>query len=277
VKACIDRIKVGSSFHRHAAEYDQHAAVQKRVINRLVSLVNSHVGADPTTILDIGCGTGQLLLSLSERYKNSSLYGLDLAYNMTRCASERLDSKSQFVNADAEYIPFRNDTFDLIVSTSTLQWFDNFELFFQQARRVIKSNGLLCAAFFGGRTLCELHECFSDVTQRRIDGSSGYVNRLHQFMKREDVESALELIDFNQATILTEIETEYYSDVFDLLRSIKRIGAGSSNHKFNAGGLGWKGILNETSRLYSERYGINGEISATYEVMYIVARGHGTV
>jgi malonyl-CoA O-methyltransferase len=96
-------------------------------------------------------------------------------------------------------------------------------------------------------------------------------------MKREDVERALELIDFNQATVLTEIETEYYGDVFDLLRSIKRIGAGSSNHKLSAGGLGWKGILNETSRLYSERYGIDGEISATYEVMYIVARGHGTV
>lgn len=273
MEACIDRNRVGRSFHRQAAEYDQHASVQKRVVNRLISLVKNHVTAAPSAILDVGCGTGQLLVSLREQFPQSRLYGLDLAYNMTHCASERLGADAQFVNADAEFLPFRKGAFDLLVSTSTLQWLENLDMFFQQARRVTRANGLLCIAFFGGSTLCELRDCYREVTEQRVvSSSSDYADRLHRFMERSAVELALDRIDFEQATIMSEIETEYYADVHDLLRSIKRIGAGTSVQGNSRGGLGWRGILNETSRLYCERYGSDGKIPATYEVVYVVAR-----
>lgn len=270
----IDRDKVSRAFHRQATEYDLHTSVQKRVVNRLLSLVKNHITGVPTSILDVGCGTGHLLASLREQYQHSRLYGLDLAYNMTRCASERLGTDAQLVNADAEHLPFRDGMFDLLVSTSTLQWLDNLEVFFQQAHRVTQANGLLCIAFFGGRTLFELRECFREVVEQRIasDSCSGYVNRLHSFRGRTDVEHALERIDFDQATITCEIETDYYSDVHALLRSIKRIGAGTTAQGDGKGGLGWRGILNEVSRLYYERYGADGKIPATYEVVYVVAR-----
>jgi malonyl-CoA O-methyltransferase len=277
MEECIDRNKVGRSFHRQAAEYDLHASVQKRVVNRLLSLVKEHAVGVPASVLDIGCGTGHLLSSLREQFPHSRLYGLDLAYNMTHCASERLGTEALFVNGDAEYLPFRNGAFDLLVSTSTLQWLDNLEVFFQQARRVTHADGLLCVAFFGGRTLCELHECYRDAVEQRIDSCSGNVNRLHRFMDRTDVVHALERIDFERSIIMSEIETDYYADVHDLLRSIKRIGAGASAQGDGKAGLGWRGILNETSRLYSERYGTNGKIPATYEVVYVVARCRSNV
>lgn len=277
MEGSIDRIKVGRSFHQQAREYDRHVSVQKRVVNRLVSLVRSHATGHPTSILDVGCGTGQLLASLREEFPSAQLHGLDLAYNMLQCASERLTSDAHFVNADAEYLPFRDRTFDLVVSTSTLQWLENLELFFEQARRVTQNGGLLCIAFFAGRTLCELRECFRDVIGQKIDSSTNYADRLHRFMDRFEVERALERIDFDQATVISEIETDYYANVNDLLRSIKRIGAGASAQESrHKGGLGWRGVLNETSRLYSERYGRDGFIPATYEVVYIIARGRNT-
>lgn len=276
--AHIDRNKVGWSFHRQATEYDRHASVQKRVVNRLVSLVKNHVAGVPASVLDIGCGTGQLLSTLREQFPDSRLYGLDLACNMIQSASERLGSDALFVNADAEYLPFANRSFDLLVSTSTLQWLDSLDLFFQQALRVTRANGLLCAAFFGGQTLCELRECFRAVVEQRTgSSSSSFVDRLHLFKDRTDVEHALEQIDFDRVTIMSEIETEFYSDVHDLLRSIKRIGAGALGQVDRSGGLGWRGILNETSRLYCARYGSNEKIPATYEVMYVVARCRSTI
>lgn len=240
-----------------------------------MSLVKDHVGGSPGAVLDVGCGTGHLLSSLRGRFPHSRLYGLDLAYNMAHCASERLGADALVVNADAEYLPFRSCTFDLLVSTSTLQWLENLDIFFQQARRVMHPSGLLCIAFFGGRTLCELRECYRDAVEQRPDGSNGYVDRLHRFMDRRDVEHALEQADFGQAMIMSEIETDYHSDVHGLLRSIKRIGAGTSAQGNRGGGLGWRGILDETSRLYYERYGGDGKIPATYEVVYIVARCSG--
>ena len=38
------------------------------------------------------------------------------------------------------------------------------------------------------------------------------------------------------------------------------------------GGLGWRRILDETSRMYQERFQSGGAIPATYEVFYLVAR-----
>jgi len=277
VEVSIDKSRVGRSFHKQAAEYDRHASVQKRVVQRLISLVTSHVSGVPATVLDIGCGTGHLLSALQQQYPLSRLYGLDLAYNMTRCASERLGAEARFVNADAEFLPFRGAAFDLLVSSSTLQWLDNLNVFFQEARRVTHADGLVCAAFFGGRTLCELRDCFRDVVERRTGCCSGYEDKLHRFMGRADVEHALQRVDFDKALVLSEIETEYYTDVHDLLRSIKRIGAGTTVQGNSQGGLGWRGILNETSRLYCERYGCDGKIPATYEVVYVVARSRCTV
>lgn len=271
----IDRNRVGQAFNRQAVEYDRHTSIQKRVVERLLLLAGHHLERVPADVLDIGCGTGHLLSSLGRQYPVSRLYGLDLAYNMARSAAERLGSGALLVNGDAEHLPFGSGSFDLLVSSSTLQWLENLDTFFRQSYRVLKTDGLLCVAFFGGRTLCELHECFSDAAAglRRIPGH--YLDRLHRFKEVKKVQEILDRSDFGGVQLTCEIETDYYPDVSGLLHSIKRIGAGSSAQNTTGGGLGWRGILNETSRLYRERYGSAGMIPVTYEVIYVAARRCG--
>jgi malonyl-CoA O-methyltransferase len=271
----INRNRVGRAFHRQAGEYDRHATVQKRVVDRLMSLVQSHVSAVPAVVLDIGCGTGQLLSSLGRQYPQSRLYGLDLAYNMTHHAAERLGPGATLVNGDAEHLPFRDDAFDLVVSSSTLQWIENMDVFFRQCHRVVHHDGLLCIAFFGGRTMRELQECYREAVGQRDGCSDGFVDRLHRFKEITAVQEALGGSDFGSVLLTSEIEMDYYPDVPDLLRSIKRIGAGSSAHDGRPGGLGWRSVLNETSRLYRERYATDGMIPVTYEVLYVIAIRRG--
>lgn len=268
----IDRNRVGRAFHQQADEYDRHATVQKRVVDRLMSLAQSHVFNVPAAILDIGCGTGQLLSSLACRYPDSRLYGLDLAYNMTRCSAERLGAEATLVNGDAVQLPFRDSVLDLVVSTSTLQWIDDLDLFFRQCHRILRPGGLLCIAFFGGRTMYELQECYREAALQRGGCTDGYLGRLHRFKEISGVEQALGRSDFGDVQLFSEIEMDSYPDVPELLRSVRRIGAGSSAQEERRGGLGWRGVLNETSRLYRERYGTDGMIPVTYEVVYVVAR-----
>jgi malonyl-CoA O-methyltransferase len=247
------------------------------VVDHLISLVQSHVSSVPGNVLDIGCGTGQLLSSLGRKYPNLRLYGLDLAYNMTRCAAERLGPGATLVNGDAEHLPFRDGAFDLVVSTSTLQWIDNMDGFFQQCHRVLQSNGLLCVAFFGGRTMRELQECYRKAVGQRGDCSAGYLDSLHRFREMFAVQEALGRSAFGRVLLTSEVEVDYYTDVPDLLRSVKRIGAGSSAQESRQGGLGWRSILNETSRLYRENYGTDGMIPVTYEVFYVIATRYDIV
>lgn len=268
----IDRNRVGRAFHQQAGEYDRHATVQKRVVDRLVSLAQSHVSRIPAGILDIGCGTGQLLSSLGRCYPDSRLYGLDLAYNMTRRSAERLGPRATLVNGDAEQLPFRDGVLDLVVSTSTLQWIDDLDLFFRQCLRILRPDGLLCIAFFGGRTMQELQESYREAVLQRNSSTEGCLGRLHRFKEISTVKQALERSDLGSVLLFSEIEMDSYPDVPELLRSIKRIGAGSSAQEERRGGLGWRGVLNETSRLYRERYGADGMIPVTYEVVYVVAR-----
>ncbi|MBL0225662.1 MAG: methyltransferase domain-containing protein [Geobacteraceae bacterium] len=269
----INRDEVGRAFHLQAGEYDRHATVQKRVVDRLMELAHSHVDSAPATVLDIGCGTGQLLAALGRSFPKTGLYGLDLAYNMTRCSSDRLGSGAILVNGDAEHLPFRDGAFDLVVSTSTLQWVENLDEFFRQCHRVLDPAGLLCIAFFGGRTMQELQECYREaVLARREVCAGGYLDRLHRFKEIPAVQEALGRSSFSSVLLFSEIEMDYYPDVHNLLRSIKRIGAGASAQEVRPGGLGWRSVLNETSRHYRERYGKDGMIPVTYEVVYLVAQ-----
>jgi len=267
----INRDRVGRAFHQQAGEYDRHATVQKRVVDRLVSLAQSHLPGAPADVLDIGCGTGQLLSALGRQYPRSRLIGLDLAYNMTRCSAERLGARAALVNGDAGQLPFRDAAFDLVVSTSTLQWIEDLDGFFRQCHRVVRPGGSLCLAFFGGRTMQELQECYRDAAGQCDSTAEGHLDRLHRFAEIPAVREVLGRSAFSSVLLTSEIEMDYYADVPDLLRSVKRIGAGSSAQTVRPGGLGWRRVLNETSRLYRERYDTDGMIPVTYEVFYVVA------
>jgi ubiquinone/menaquinone biosynthesis C-methylase UbiE len=73
-------------------------------------------------VLDLGCGTGLLVhfLNLAIDQKPKWIVGLDLSYRMVQEAKKRNPSQS-FVVADSDELPFREETFDTIISVTHLQ------------------------------------------------------------------------------------------------------------------------------------------------------------
>ncbi|RLI01858.1 hypothetical protein DRO31_05490 [Candidatus Bathyarchaeota archaeon] len=67
-------------------------------------------------MLDNGCGTGLLF-----RFIESSLVGLDLSSELLRTARERVNDVQYLVQGDSEYLPFRDDVFDAVVSVTVVQ------------------------------------------------------------------------------------------------------------------------------------------------------------
>ena len=272
-----DMNRVGRNFHRQAGEYDRHAVVQKRVVESLTRLVASHCASPPQRALDIGCGTGAMLIALRKLYPLAGLYGLDLAFNMTVRANEQLRGAAVLVNGDAEILPFGARSFELLVSASTLQWVDGLDACFQECLRVLRPGGLLCAAFFGGGTLWELQESYRAALVELYDGDRGHAGRLRRFRDCHDVRRALDDAGFDQVVVSSETEIEYHTDVAALLRAIKGVGATTPARTAGVGGLGWRGVLNAMSANYQGRFQRNGKIPATYDVIYLVARkGHAS-
>ena len=262
--ANIDRQKVRSSFHRQAADYDGYAVVQRRVTTKLIGLLQQEEQC-PARLLDIGAGTGKLLKKLRDLYPEALAVGADLALGMCRNAALGLSGKGvQLFNADAEHLPFASCSFDLAVSTSTFQWLSSLDRAFAEAQRVLLPGGLFCFALFGEKTLFELRESYRTVL-------NGGVNRSHSFVSGSEVQAALQRAGFAGAVASSEIEVEYHPDVPELLRSLKRIGAGSAAPVAGQG-LSQRRVMLEMMAVYREKYGGDGVIPASYEVIYGLGR-----
>ncbi len=151
----IDRRRVKHSFHRQAVEYDTHAAVQKRVVDRFLAIL-AEEGSSPARILDVGAGTGLLAQRLADRHPAASLSCVDLAPGMAATARQRLGSRILVAVADAEHLPFAASSFDCVVSTSTFQWLTTLDAAFAEAWRVLAPGGLFASALFGHGTFHEL-------------------------------------------------------------------------------------------------------------------------
>ena len=104
------------------------------------------------TVLEIGFGTGHCILALAESLGESGIvYGIDISEGMcqiTKARVERAGLSERVVLecADAVELSFKDDFFDVIFMSFTLELFDTPEipLLLDECKRVLKKNGRLC-------------------------------------------------------------------------------------------------------------------------------------
>ncbi|HJV65021.1 MAG TPA: malonyl-ACP O-methyltransferase BioC [Geomonas sp.] len=256
----INRQKVRESFHKQAGDYDDYAVVQRRVVSQLVDTLRRE-DLHPARLLDIGAGTGNLLKRLRELYPDALAVGADLAFGMCRTASETLAAERvQLVNADAERLPFASRAFQLVLSTSTYQWLTSLDDAFAEVRRVLSPGGMFCFALFGERTLYELRDSYKAALKSAPD-------RSHSFFSKDEVQAALQRAGFSRAAASSELEVEMHPDVPALLKSLKRIGAGTAT-PVAAKGLSERRVMLEMMENYRNSFGSRDGVPATYEVIY---------
>lgn len=57
----------------------------------------------------MGCGTGNVISLLYEKYPTRSYTGIDLSEEMIKIAKSKKISQSDFINGDSENLPFRKE------------------------------------------------------------------------------------------------------------------------------------------------------------------------
>jgi len=268
----IDRKRVRHAFGKQAGEYESHASVQKRVLARLVDILQGESLA-PRRILDIGSGTGMLLRTLRGVYGDAWAVGVDHAVGMNIKARKCLgnDGRAHVLAADAEQLPFSPSSFDLVLSTSTFQWLEHPGVAFGEAFRVLVPGGLFCFALFGEGTLHELRNSYRYAAA--LNG--GPENRVHTFLTGKQVASALRQAGFASCRVTSRMEVEFHENVPALLRSLKRIGAGNASPVRGRGLAGKRTMLAMMER-YRHLYGGSNGIPASYEVIYGLGWKGGT-
>jgi demethylmenaquinone methyltransferase / 2-methoxy-6-polyprenyl-1,4-benzoquinol methylase len=114
-------------------------ATWKKKILQMVQLQN------PTSILDIATGTGDLAILFAET-SAKEIIGLDISQGMLdigkkKISDKNLTSKIQMVLGDGEKIPYADNYFDVITVAYGVRNFENLEKGLSEILRVLKPNG----------------------------------------------------------------------------------------------------------------------------------------
>ncbi len=111
---------------------------------KLVSLLGSR---NPVSVLDVATGTGDLAIAISS-LEPERIVGIDISEKMLEIGRLKLMEKGlnktiTLQCADAEKIPFSDNSFEAITVAFGVRNYENLELGLQEMRRVLRPGGIM--------------------------------------------------------------------------------------------------------------------------------------
>lgn len=96
---------------------------------------------NPKKILDVGCGTGETLSFVKTIFPKAKLYGIDTSRRAIKYSRQR--GHKNILYSKAEDLPFKKNTFDLIMFLDVLEHIEEDQLAINEASRVLKKKGII--------------------------------------------------------------------------------------------------------------------------------------
>ncbi|MHA1301727.1 MAG: class I SAM-dependent methyltransferase [Candidatus Helarchaeota archaeon] len=98
-------------------------------------------------LVDVGCGSGNLIIQIAENFKSLKLIGVDISDEMIELAKKKATEKGQIERIEfrigtSENLPFSDNSVDIIISSLSLHHWSNPIKGFEEIIRVLKPNGI---------------------------------------------------------------------------------------------------------------------------------------
>lgn len=141
-------------FSRFACEYNTYNQIQTIVANELVNMIEKR---EYGSIVDIGCGTGSVYKNCIEKgIIFSNFYATDGSIDMLfeHPESAKIEKQLFNFNLESSCVLFAKNRYDLLLSSSALQWCSNLE---NTLSHLSCTSKYLTASLFTNNTFKTIH------------------------------------------------------------------------------------------------------------------------
>ena len=155
--------KVARVYNLAAAGYDRPALRFFPIVaERLVDLARIRAGEN---VLDAGTGTGVAAFVAAEKVGPSGrVIGVDIGEEILNQASKKLDRKApvniSFFPGDMEHLEFSDESFDTVLSASSLFFLSDMSAGLKEWKRVLKHGGTVAVSGYGESAFRPLSDLF---------------------------------------------------------------------------------------------------------------------
>ncbi len=260
--ALVNKQLVASGFGRAAESYDGAAHFQQQVAAEVYQRIPESL--HPGVVVDLGSGTGMHTARLLDEYSAALVIGCDLSWGMLKHAKSRC-SMANWCGGDAEALPFRNGSVDLVFSSLAIQWCDAFERVLSEVYRVMRPGGCFVFSTLCEGTLGELHHAWQGVDDFEHVNPYPAFEEHHQAISQSGFEvESLDLIPHQV----------FYNRLGELTRELEALGANTLTVERRQG-LMTPGRYRALQQGYEMFRNDQKLLPATYQVLFSVLRKKG--
>jgi len=214
--------------------------------------------------LDLGCRDGVMARVLKGRGGVATLVQADAALAYV----QRLPMGVPRLVAEAEALPFRGQSFDLVLSNLDLHWTNDLPGALLQLRHMLKPDGLLLAALLGGETLAELSRA---LIEAELAEEGGIGPRVSPSADIRDIGMLLQRAGFALPVVDSDTVAVTYPDALALMRDLRAMGETNAASERRRG-FTRRATLARAAAIYGERFGTgDGRVRASFEIITLTA------
>jgi ubiquinone/menaquinone biosynthesis C-methylase UbiE len=152
---------------------EQYIPARKKRFEVIVQLI-ADTQRKASRMLDIGCGTGSLMLAILKTFPTAGVWGVDFDSTLLALAERRLarfGRRAKLVEADLRKQNWLNSVpaqFDAIVSATALHWFSLTQLsrLYKQFGKILRSGGIFLNADHAGNPSKKIQKDWENQRRR---------------------------------------------------------------------------------------------------------------
>lgn len=245
----INKALVAQRFAKAGQSYVEHAVIQKQISAQLFEYLKVYCPQSLASVLEIGCGSGNLTHLFQSHFQVEQLFLNDL-YDDVEQHFSSVD-KINWLIGDIEQLELPSGL-DAVISSSALQWMIDLPALLQRIHSALKPNAYFCFSTFGPDNLTEIKQ----LTGQGLN-----------YADLDSLQQQLEQQSFEVLFIQQDHKQRYFDHPKSILQHLKATGvtATAKSHRWT------KQSLQQFYLDYEQFYDEQG-FHLTYHPIYVIAR-----